>query len=182
MSVSNPPRYATRDVPATGTDQSRFALGVTPTGIPSARGATIAVNYEKLARELTATAVPITVQTQTVKLKAVVRAGDGYALVPRGTISGPLVSGNRRPGKLGAQGLRAGALLDSFYLGEDGFEKYGDAALFDALLALAEQERPDGQTLRRWNDLLACTLAVRAGLAAPHPGDLPNAQPERGAP
>ena len=171
------PSYDVTSVPEAPGDGSRYALEVGPGGFAATGGVcgNIVAVYSQLLGARIAEAKAALPPLQEVALKAVVIREGQYMLASRGVVSGPLAFENRRPVRRWRKKL-GGAFLDSLFLGqEDGaFGQGPDLEVFEAMLALAEQQKFSGRQLRSLNDQVALLVLARAGVSCsveqlPHP-------------
>jgi hypothetical protein len=159
----NPRAFSLYDVPATTNSESRYLVAQTSEGWSVSRRADACGNaWSKLLLDRQSEAVDQRPAFKEIELKYVgFSAATGeYVIVPRGTVRAvptkePTASGRFR--KLKASG---GALLDEAFLGED----VRPDALWNALLEMAEQERPEGRTLRTLNEAVALLVLLQAGI------------------
>jgi len=173
--VAERPSYDPATMPPTGGDASRYALGVTPGGFAASGGVAgnVAAIYGNLLAARIAEAKAAPPPMQDVVLKAVVVRDGSYDLADRGSVSRPMELESKRPSKRWRK-LAGGAFLDSFFLGADAFQSGPDLEVFEAALALSEQLKAKGRSLRSINDSVAVLCCLRAGLSVsadqlPHP-------------
>src|SRR5262249_33582195 len=102
------------------------------------------------------------------------QAGE-YVIVPRGEVTAAPIFEAAVPTKFakGVKELTAGELLDSLFLGTEGWTSARDDAVWAALLAWIEETEATAPVIRRVNDLVAVALCLRNGLDIT-PMNLPN--------
>lgn len=156
--------------PAEDDGRSRFALDTSPGGWPAVPDTNTAAVWLNLAAGLAEKAEPFVPQPRQVKLKRLAGTVEGeYVLVERGTVETipdlvPAVP-SRIPKLRPDQ--RAGALLDSFLLGEP--EAYGRATDGQVWRALGEwraESRPSPGAARTASDAVAIGILARQGISA----------------
>lgn len=99
-----------------------------------------------------------------VNLYCVVKDGDEYKLLPRGTLRIVPMFKNLRPGSMGKCKLKAGAALDALAMREAEGMKLTDYEAFKALLDYVSEKQPTLSEVQALNDALALALAQRAGI------------------
>jgi hypothetical protein len=166
--------YTLHEVPASGTDRSRFALTSSPTGISTSTAANVARAYLRGVVERQQAAEPIEL-SKTIALRKVARTIDGgeYVLADCPEI---VVSPDARPirtGKFSRSELEAGALLDDAFFGGPSFREAHDSAIYEAARRVAEQEAMAGQDLIELNRAVQLLILARAGVTTVRPADLP---------
>jgi hypothetical protein len=162
------------EVPASGASTSRFCLGTSPNGDTADPPAVVALAFATLTEDRLAAASELPPEAREVELRYVGRKDSGdWAMFKRGRVRGTVTRDPIRPGKFSKLNLEAGALLDSFFLGEEAFLSAPDFAVWDALLEMCVTLNPPPRTARSLNDSVSRLIALRAGLEI-HPGSLPN--------
>lgn len=167
--------YDPASVPAAPGPGSRFFLASTPAGWKIAPGENVAHVYRMLlgdrqqdAREFTPPPVELT-------LRQVSLVGGDYVLEDRGVITATRQFESRRPGQIWKE-LEGGALLDSFLLGREAFEKAPDLEVWEAARVTAEAHSLNGKALRQICDWVAVLVCLRAGVAITD-SELPYVRP-----
>lgn len=162
--------YDPTAVPASSESHSRFSVDRTPGGISVASTAeAVAAAYEQLLAERIADTPEAQPERKTVELQVVVKTGEDYEVVDRGSVTAVPTRAVSRSGRFKRQKAEAGALIDLCFLGED----VRDSDAWNALLELCRQERPDSATCRLLSDRLAVLILLRAGIVAAR-DDLPT--------
>jgi len=151
--------------PPSGTDRSRYALGQTPAGVTvGTTGEAIAVAYQNVLYHRLLEVDPATPEPKEVALKAVVKTPEGYAAISRGTFRAVPTVVSTREGKFTRRPkAHGGALLDLVIRGE---VKVRDDVAYEALVDLANAEKPTAAALRQLSDTLAISILLDAGLVA----------------
>jgi hypothetical protein len=166
--------YDPTTTPPTGTSESRWELSTTPTGISSPPADTTLTVWNILADRRVTEAEPVPVDFKTIQLQRVVTEGDGaYKLVDRPPVRGAVLRTPTNTGKFRACQLEAGALLDSFFLG-DVKEGYGarPEAIWAAALAWCSRLKLGNGECRRLSDEIGRLMCLRAGIVI-RPDQLP---------
>jgi hypothetical protein len=157
---------------------SRFALTKTLAGwsVPGGVAGAILHAYGSLLDARRKDAAAFDPPSVEFKLKYVVKRGNGWEVVDRG--SSIVAQSNylsQRPSRVW-KGIKDGsALLDSFFLGETkgAWGLAPDAEVWNALLDFCQRYEPDGRTRRKLCDFVAIALALRAGIEIAE-ADLPH--------
>jgi hypothetical protein len=166
--------YDIHDVPALP-DRSRWLLASTPSGFAMAPQETFSLALRSLLGERIAAMSARTAEPVTVKLKMVVKRGDGYELAERGEFAAVPTAVSARPGQRWRQGEKTpGEAFDGLFLGLEPWERMPDGEAWECAVKVAEAARLDGRALRTLNDALAVLLLARAGFPQLRDSDLPH--------
>jgi hypothetical protein len=162
LNPKNPRSFAIREVPAAGSETSRFLLGQTSEGWSTPRKIDACASaYTKLVADRKVEAAPLQPEFKEIELKYVGLTTTGeYVIVPRGKVRAIPTKEPTASGKFKRLKSTGGALLDEAFLGAD----VRPDTLWNALLELATAERPEGRTLRDLNDAVAELVLIQAGL------------------
>jgi len=157
--------YRWEEVPDSGDpERSRFLLGRAPGGFDTSEASNFAVAVNHFAEARFKGAERVKPQTATVALKKVARTPEGYELRERGSVTGPIVVQPCRPARFVKRDLAASAAIESLAMGGKVWSGYADNAVWEELLATADQLQPSGEELRRLNIDVARLICLRAGV------------------
>jgi hypothetical protein len=167
--------WTPEDVPASGTSDTRFAIGSKPSGVSSRPDETVSNVYAALSEKRIAEAEHRRPETRTVALRLVTKSDGKWVLLDRGSVTGVVTAEPVRPGRFW-KAPKPGALLDELMLGPKGGESYTNATdqrVFEALLEVCASLDCSPRAARAISDAVCRVVCLRAGLIVP-PWDLPN--------
>ena len=167
--------YTLHEVPASGTERSRFALSSSSTGVSVTPAQAVGNAYLALVVERQKAAEPIGELSKEITLRKVGRTVDAgeYVLVDCPPL---LVVPDAKPAKTGKfhkSELEAGTLLDDAFLGGPSYFEAHDSAIYEAARRVAEDERMSGNDLIELNRAVQLLVLARAGVTTLRPADLP---------
>jgi hypothetical protein len=161
---ANPRSYDPSTAPASGTDQSRFSLPQTVAGWGASRAEGVISAWKLLVEDRKAEMQPLEPTTKKLTIKKLALVEGHYVLIDRCVIHRTPTHEGTTDGKFKKVNAAAGDLVDRLVLGEKELNDARDGHVYEAFAAAAEQEQPNGRTLRAWNDVMAEFIALRYGV------------------
>ena len=168
-------RYDRGDVPASGTDRSRFALTSTPGGVQMHSAEVIMGALSALVAERLEGMSELAPAFKQVPLYKITATDGRYELVGIKTLAkvpthADLIPNHAKYGT--TDGLKAGALVDALLLGD--FDKpLHPSQIWKAFCELAEQEKLTGYPLVQLNRTAATYICARHGIVIRSTTELP---------